>query len=85
LSQANTKESLASENERSFKLLLQKKPSVKKEYEAVAGLNMPHEASQLITQIAKTQLEPSQRIGFSSQWNLLIPAILVANLVNIES
>jgi hypothetical protein len=43
LSQANTKESLASENERRAKLLLQKKPSNKKNMMSL-GLNMLYES-----------------------------------------
>jgi membrane fusion protein (multidrug efflux system) len=55
LSQANTKESLASENERRAKLLLQKKPS-QEEYDVARAEYASMKAqSQLIkAQIAKT-------------------------------
>jgi membrane fusion protein (multidrug efflux system) len=84
LSQANTKESLASENERRASFYCKKKPSVKKNMMSL-GLNMLYEQASWLQQIAKTQLEPSQEELGSISVEPINPAILVANLVNIES
>lgn len=89
LSQANTKESLASENERRAKLLLQKEAISQEEYEVARAEYASMKAqSQLIkAQIAKTAVRApfSGRIGLRSisVGTYITPSILVANLVNI--
>jgi membrane fusion protein (multidrug efflux system) len=89
LSQANTKESLASENERRAKLLLQKEAISQEEYDVARAEYASMKAqSQLIkAQIAKTAVRApfSGRIGLRSisVGTYITPAILVANLVNI--
>jgi membrane fusion protein (multidrug efflux system) len=89
LSQANTKESLASENERRAKLLLQKEAISQEEYDVSrAELASTKAQSQLIkAQIAKTEVRApfSGRIGLRSisVGTYITPAVLVANLVNI--
>jgi len=89
LSQANTKENLASENERRAKLLLQKEAISQEEYEVARAEYASMKAqSQLIkAQIAKTAVRApfSGSIGLRSisVGTYITPAILVANLVNI--
>lgn len=89
LSQANTKESLASENERRAKLLLQKEAISQEEYEVARAEHASTRAqSQLIkAQIAKTAVRApfSGRIGLRSisKGTYITPAVPVANLVNI--
>jgi membrane fusion protein (multidrug efflux system) len=78
-----------SENERRAKLLLQKKPSAKKNMMSLAEYASMKAQSQLIkAQIAKTAVRaPFSGIGLRSisVGTYITPAILVANLVNIES
>lgn len=89
LSQANTKESLASENERRAKLLLQKEAISQEEYDVARAEYASTKAqSQLIkAQIAKTAVRApfSGRIGLRSisKGTYITPTVLVANLVNI--
>ncbi|EIA07490.1 efflux RND transporter periplasmic adaptor subunit [Flavobacterium frigoris] len=89
LSQANTKESLASENERRAKLLLQKEAISQEEYDVARAEHASTRAqSQLIkAQIAKTAVRApfSGRIGLRSisVGTYITPTISVANLVNI--
>ncbi|HEY4617269.1 MAG TPA: efflux RND transporter periplasmic adaptor subunit [Flavobacterium sp.] len=89
LSQANTKESLASENERRARLLLQKEAISQEEYDMARAEHASTRAqSQLIkAQIAKTAVRApfSGRIGLRaiSKGTYITPAVLVANLVNI--
>lgn len=89
LSQANTKESLASENERRARLLLQKEAISQEEYDVARAEHASTRAqSQLIkAQIAKTAVRApfSGRIGLRaiSKGTYITPAVLVANLVNI--
>ncbi|MBC5838078.1 efflux RND transporter periplasmic adaptor subunit [Flavobacterium muglaense] len=89
LSQANTKESLASENERRAKLLLQKEAISQEEYDVARAEHASTRAqSQLIkAQIAKTAVRApfSGRIGLRSisKGTYISPTVLVANLVNI--
>lgn len=89
LSQANTKESLASENERRAKLLLQKEAISQEEYDVARAEYASMKAqSQLIkAQIAKTSVKApfSGRIGLRSisKGTYITPTILVAKLVNI--
>lgn len=89
LSQANTRESLAAENERRAKLLLQKEAISQEEYDvARAEYASTRAQSQLIkAQIAKTAVRApfSGRIGLRSisKGTYITPAVLVANLVNI--
>jgi membrane fusion protein (multidrug efflux system) len=89
LSQANTKESLASENERRAKLLLQKEAISQEEYDVARAEHASTKAqSQLIkAQIAKTAVRApfSGRIGLRSisVGTYITPTVLVANLVNI--
>ncbi|WP_413998250.1 efflux RND transporter periplasmic adaptor subunit [Flavobacterium sp. W1B] len=89
LSQANTKESLASENERRAKLLLQKEAISQEEYDVARAEYASAKAqSQLIkAQIAKTSVRApfSGKIGLRtiSVGTYITPAILVAKLVNI--
>ncbi len=89
LSQVNTKESLASENERRAKLLLQKEAISQEEYDVARAEYASTQAqSQLIkAQIAKTAVRApfSGRIGLRSIsiGSYITPPILVATLVNI--
>ncbi|WP_369753715.1 efflux RND transporter periplasmic adaptor subunit [Flavobacterium sp. WC2409] len=89
LSQANTKESLASENERRAKLLLQKEAISQEEYDVARAEYASTKAqSQLIkAQIAKTAVRApfSGRIGLRSisKGTYITPTVLVAKLVNI--
>ncbi|RVT74951.1 efflux RND transporter periplasmic adaptor subunit [Flavobacterium sufflavum] len=89
LSQANTKESLAAENERRAKLLLQKEAISQEEYDIARAEHASTKAqSQLIkAQIAKTSVRApfSGRIGLRSisVGTYITPAILVSNLVNL--
>jgi membrane fusion protein (multidrug efflux system) len=89
LSQANTKESLASENERRAKLLLQKEAISQEEYDVARAEYASTKAQgQLIrAQIAKTAIKApfSGKIGLRSisVGTYITPAVLVANLVNI--
>jgi membrane fusion protein (multidrug efflux system) len=88
-SQANTKQSLASENERRAKLLLEKEAISQEEYEVARAEYASTKAqSQLIkAQIAKTAVRApfSGRIGLRSisKGTYITPTVLVANLVNI--
>lgn len=88
LAQAKTKESLASENERRAKLLLQKEAISQEEYDlARADLKSAQAQSQLIkAQIAKTSVRApfSGRIGLRSisPGTYITPTVLVAKLVN---
>lgn len=88
LRQAQTKESLASENERRAKLLLQKEAISQEEYDiAKADLKTAQAQSQLIqVQIAKTSVRApfSGKIGLRSisPGTYITPSILVAKLVN---
>lgn len=90
LSQANTKENLASENERRAKLLLQKEAISQEEYDVARAEYASTKAqSQLIkAQIAKTSVKApfSGKIGLRaiSVGTYITPAILVAKLVNIS-
>lgn len=89
LSQANTKQNLAAENERRAKLLLQKEAISQEEYDVARAEYASTKAqSQLIkAQIAKTAVRApfSGKIGLRSisKGTYITPAILVANLVNI--
>lgn len=89
LSQANTKESLASENERRAKLLLQKEAISQEEYDIARAEHASTKAqSQLIkAQIAKTAVRApfSGKIGLRSisVGTYITPTVLVAKLVNI--
>lgn len=89
LSQANTKESLASENERRAKLLLQKEAISQEEYDVARAEHASTKAqSQLIkAQIAKTAVRApfSGKIGLRSisVGTFITPTVLVAKLVNI--
>jgi membrane fusion protein (multidrug efflux system) len=89
LSQAKTKESLASENERRANLLLQKEAISQEEYDVIrAEYASTRAQSQLINaQIAKTAVRApfSGKIGLRSisPGTYVTPSILVANLVNI--
>ncbi len=88
LSQATTKESLASENERRAKLLLQKEAISQEEYDvAKAEYASAKAQSQLIkAQIAKTSVRApfSGKIGLRSisPGTYISPSLLVAKLVN---
>jgi membrane fusion protein (multidrug efflux system) len=88
LGQAKTKESLASENERRAKLLLQKEAISQEEYEiARADFKSAQAQSQLIrAQISKTAVKApfSGKIGLRSisPGTYITPSILVAKLVN---
>jgi membrane fusion protein (multidrug efflux system) len=90
LRQAATKESLASENERRAKLLLQKEAISQEEYDvARADYKSAQAQSQLIkAQIAKTSVRApfSGKIGLRSisPGTYISPTILVAKLVNIS-
>lgn len=89
LRQIATKESLASENERRAKLLLQKEAISQEEYDvARADYKSAQAQSQLIkAQIAKTSVRApfSGKIGLRSisTGTYITPSILVAKLVNI--
>jgi membrane fusion protein (multidrug efflux system) len=89
LSQANTKQSLASENERRAKLLLQKEAISQEEYDVARAEYASTKAQgQLIkAQIAKTAVRApfSGKIGLRSisVGTYITPAILVAKLVNV--
>ncbi|HJS01273.1 MAG TPA: efflux RND transporter periplasmic adaptor subunit [Flavobacterium sp.] len=89
LSQANTKEKLAAENERRAKLLLQKEAISQEEYDVARAEYASTKAqSQLIkAQIAKTSVRApfSGKIGLRniSVGTYITPAILVTNLVNL--
>jgi membrane fusion protein (multidrug efflux system) len=89
LTQAATKEGLASENERRAKLLLHKEAISQEEYDvARADYKSAQAQSQLIkAQIAKTAVRApfSGKIGLRSisPGTYITPAILVAKLVNI--
>lgn len=88
LTQTKTRESLASENERRAKLLLQKEAISQEEYDiARADLKSAQAQSQLIkAQIAKTSVRApfSGKIGLRSisPGTYITPTILVAKLVN---
>jgi membrane fusion protein (multidrug efflux system) len=90
LAQVNTKEGLASENERRAKLLLQKEAISQEEYDiAKADSKLAKAQIQLIqAQIAKTSVRApfSGKIGlrYISPGTYITPAILVAKLVNIS-
>nr|WP_315172904.1 efflux RND transporter periplasmic adaptor subunit [uncultured Flavobacterium sp.] len=89
LTQASTKEGLASENERRAKLLLQKEAISQEEYDvARADYKSAQAQSQLIkAQIAKTSVRApfSGKIGLRSisPGTYITPTLLVAKLVNI--
>jgi membrane fusion protein (multidrug efflux system) len=89
LSQANTKQSLASENERRAKLLLQKEAISQEEYDVARAEYASTKAQgELIkAQIAKTAVRApfSGKIGLRSisVGTYITPAILVAKLVNV--
>jgi membrane fusion protein (multidrug efflux system) len=89
LAQAKTKQSLASENERRAKLLLQKEAISQEEYDvARADLQSAKAQSQLIlAQIEKTTVRApfSGKIGLRSisPGTYVTPALLIAKLVNI--
>lgn len=88
LTQAKTKESLASENERRAKLLLQKGAISQEEYDiASADYRTAKAQSQLISvQIAKTNVKApfSGTIGLRniSPGSYVTPSVLIAKLVN---
>jgi membrane fusion protein (multidrug efflux system) len=88
LGQAKTKESLASENERRAKLLLQKEAISQEEYEiARADFKSAQAQSELIrAQISKTAVKApfAGKIGLRSisSGTYITPSILVAKLVN---
>jgi len=88
LAQAKTKESLASENERRAKLLLQKEAISQEEYDiASADYRTAKAQTQLIqAQIGKTSIRApfSGKIGLRtiSPGTYVTPATLIANLVN---
>lgn len=90
LRQAQTKQGLASENERRAKLLLQKEAISQEEYDiSNADFRSAQSQSQLIqAQIAKTAVRApfSGKIGLRSisPGTYITPTILVANLVNIS-
>jgi len=88
LAQAKTKESLASENERRAKLLLQKEAISQEEYDiASADYRTAKSQSQLIiAQIGKTAIRApfSGKVGLRSisPGTYVTPATLIANLVS---
>lgn len=88
LSQARTKQTLASENERRAKLLLQKEAISQEEYDiASADFRSAQAQTQLIqAQIAKTSVKApfSGKIGlrYISKGSYVTPTTVVANLVN---
>lgn len=89
LSQANTKESLASENERRAKLLLKKEAISQEEYDVARAEYASTKAQiQLIkAQISKTEVKApfAGKIGLRSisVGTYITPTVLVASLVNI--
>lgn len=88
LSQARTKQTLASENERRARLLLQKEAISQEEYDiASADFRSAQAQTQLIqAQIAKTSVKApfSGKIGlrYISKGTYVTPTTVVANLVN---
>lgn len=90
LRQAQTKQGLASENERRAKLLLTKEAISQEEYDiSSADFRSAQSQSQIIqAQIAKTSIKApfSGKIGLRSisPGTYITPTILVANLVNIS-
>lgn len=88
LSQAKTKQTLASENERRAKLLLQKEAISQEEYDiASADFRSAQAQTQLIqAQIAKTSVRApfSGKIGLRSisKGTYVTPTTVIANLVN---
>lgn len=88
LSQARTKQTLASENERRARLLLQKEAISQEEYDiASAEFRSAQAQTQLIqAQIAKTSVKApfSGKIGlrYISKGTYVTPTTVVANLVN---
>lgn len=90
LAQASTKESLAAENERRAKLLLQKEAISQEEYDiARADYKSAQAQSQLIkAQISKTSVRApfSGKIGLRSisPGTYITPTVLVAKLINIS-
>ncbi|MEO8234715.1 MAG: efflux RND transporter periplasmic adaptor subunit [Flavobacterium sp.] len=88
LSQAKTKQTLASENERRAKLLLQKEAISQEEYDiASADFRSAQAQTQLIqAQIAKTSVRApfSGKIGLRSisKGTYVTPTTVVANLIN---
>ena len=88
LAQAKTKETLASENERRAKLLLQKEAISQEEYDiANADYRSAKAQTQLISaQIGKTNVKApfSGKIGLRkiSPGTYVTPTVLIANLVN---
>ena len=90
LRQAQTKQNLASENERRARLLLQKEAISQEEFDiSNAEFRSSQSQSQLIqAQIAKTVIKApfSGKIGlrFISPGTYINPTVLVANLVNIS-
>lgn len=88
LSQARTKQTLASENERRAKLLLQKEAISQEEYDiASSDFRSAQAQTQLIqAQIAKTSVKApfSGKIGLRSisKGTYVTPTTIVANLVN---
>ena len=88
LAQAKTKETLASENERRAKLLLQKEAISQEEYDiASADYRSAKAQTQLISaQIGKTNVKApfSGKIGLRkiSPGTYVTPTVLIANLVN---
>ncbi len=90
LRQAQTKQSLASENQRRAKLLLQKEAISQEEFDiSSADFRSAQSQSQLIeAQIAKTAIKApfSGKIGLRSisPGTYITPTILVANLVNMS-
>ncbi len=91
LQQAKTKQTLASENERRAKLLLQKEAISQEEYDvARADFKLAQAQVQLINaQIAKTSVRApfSGKIGLRSisPGTYITPSLLVAKLVNISN
>lgn len=89
LRQAQTRENLASENERRAKLLLQKEAISQEEFDmASADLKSAQAQSQLVrAQIGKTAIKApfSGKIGLRSisVGTYITPAVLVAKLVNV--
>jgi membrane fusion protein, multidrug efflux system len=88
LAQAKTKESLASENERRAKLLLQKEAISQEEYDVARA---DHQSAKAQSQLIQAQIEKtSVRAPFSGKIGLrsispgtyITPSLLVAKLVN---
>ncbi len=88
LAQAKTKESLASENERRAKLLLQKEAISQEEYDVARA---DHQSAKAQTQLIQAQIEKtSVRAPFSGKIGLrsispgtyITPSLLIAKLVN---